>query len=114
MRMVRLMAAALAACTATVAPAAAQDSETINVRYHDLDLGDQHGVQRLNRRIASAVRLVCGEPAAHSIVEINAVQSCRRSAAQRAEGVLSTAIARSLLSDGQKLAIAQTLPPKIK
>jgi UrcA family protein len=114
MKMVWMAATALAACMTPVAPAAAQDSEAMNVRYHDLDLASEHGVRKLNRRIAYASRLVCGQAANHSIREISAVVSCRQHAADRAQGALATAIASSRTSDGQRLAIAQALPSPVK
>ena len=59
MRYPVILAAALAA-TAFAVPAAAADTETVAVRYADLDLSTSAGQAQLERRIDSAAREVCG------------------------------------------------------
>ena len=77
------------------------------VRYHDLDLGTEHGVRKLNRRIASASRLVCGEPADRSLRESKAVASCRQEADHASEGILANAVRQPRSSERQRVAVAK-------
>ena len=51
-------ALAAAAAATTAVPATAQESRV--VRYDDLNLASQAGVERLERRIDQAARSVCG------------------------------------------------------
>ncbi|HEY2011721.1 MAG TPA: UrcA family protein [Rhizomicrobium sp.] len=59
-----------------VAAFAQQASSSVVVSYGDLDLGSQAGVKVLDRRLASAIRSVCGEHEGTAIPE-------RRFAAER-------------------------------
>ena len=58
MRYPAILAAALGAATLLAAPAAAAPS--VGVKYADLDLSTRAGQQKLERRIDSAARSVCG------------------------------------------------------
>ena len=51
---------AAASVLATAAPAIARDVQSVTVTYDDLNLATLKGQERLDRRIDSAVRKVCG------------------------------------------------------
>jgi len=55
-----LAAAVLGAATVFAVPAAAETAESVSVKYSDLDLSTSEGQARLERRITSAARTVCG------------------------------------------------------
>lgn len=85
--------AACIALAAPLAPALAQDDVSTTVTYGDLDLSRHENVARLDRRIATAARQVCGLPASRSIHDINAMMACRTAAVETAERNLRTRIA---------------------
>ena len=81
MRNISLFALTLIASAATVTPTVAQAFEPVTVtsivRTADLDLSSPAGQQELDRRIAFAVREVCGTASDVDLEGKNAVRHCR-------------------------------------
>ena len=99
-----LMLAALVAAPA-LAPAAAQSpvpDRSQVVSYADLDLGRAGDVRKLDRRIALAVKQVCGTASDADPSGKNEVQRCRTQTAQR----VADARGRALASAGQPTQVA--------
>jgi UrcA family protein len=106
-----LLSIAAAAAALGAAPALARDSAPTPrsqiVRYSDLNLSSVAGRQTLDRRIAVAVRQVCGQASDADIRGKNAVHRCRadtaKSVAARREAALASATsgASTRLASGQ-------------
>lgn len=73
-----LFAAATLAAAVTASPVLAKPiaPETRIVAYADLDLSSVTGRARLDRRIAAAVRDVCGEASSFDLARRRAVREC--------------------------------------
>lgn len=99
-----LMLAAAPLLLAGAAPAAGSTgsgTNSISVHYDDLDLNTAQGQDRLQQRIASAVRSVCRPSGRLTLAEAENVNACSRAAragAQRDLG-FATAAARSRPQD---------------
>jgi UrcA family protein len=101
-----LLAIAAAAVAFGAAPAPARDSAPVPaqiriVRYADLDLATQAGRSALDRRLAFAVREVCGSASDADLHGKNVVRRClaqtaRAASARRDAALASTAAARSV------------------
>ena len=94
-----LTAGSILVGTASPAIAAAPEVETRIVRYADLDLGSTAGRAALDRRIAGAVRAVCGRASIQDLNGLHQVELCRDEAeagayAQLRRGEVQVAIAR--------------------
>lgn len=90
-----LLAAPLVAAT-TVAPAAAQDdTRSIIVRYDDLNLASASGRERLETRVRSAVRQVCGVHGGLTLRERASALACT------AEATRDTDVRLAALFSGQ-------------
>ena len=91
---------ALGAVLTAVAPAQAQSSATQTVServsHADLDLATPQGVATLDRRLAGAIRRVCGPIPAMSLVEDSFRRRCLREARSgiRPQRALAIAAAR--------------------
>lgn len=68
------------------APASAAPSQSLAVRYTDLDLSRRDGAAALDRRIGHAVRALCGTPSPTDLRERNDVRRCREEARGKASG----------------------------
>ncbi len=75
------------------------------VEYGDLDLTSQVGQQRLETRIKSAVRAVCGQSYATTFAERRLVEKCKSPAMAAAMRDANVAIAQA--KDGKLLASNQ-------
>ena len=98
---------ALAAASFAVAPASAAqqgDTRSIKVRYGDLDLSRTADVARLNRRIAGAVKAVCGSYDLRNLPEATNARACRKEAIAAAGPKVKLAVARA--NGGNRLAAA--------
>ncbi len=60
------------------------DVPRVVVRYADLDLSTQEGVQTLYKRISSAARLVCPATDPRTLVKFSEGRTCREAAIARA------------------------------
>jgi UrcA family protein len=94
-----LTAGSILAGTASPALAASPAAETRIVTYADLDLASAAGRAVLDRRIATAVRAVCGRAAIQDLNALQQVALCRDEAeagayAQLRRGEVQVAIAR--------------------
>lgn len=54
------------------------------VRFNDLNLDTPQGIDRLNMRITSAVKTVCGQPDARIPREVAVTRTCRSESLERA------------------------------
>lgn len=89
-------AAVLAAAALTAPVASAQDTRSIEVRYDDLNLETTAGQARLETRIGSAVRSVCGvAPGPQSLAHRAASQACARAARDKASLEVATRMSRN-------------------
>lgn len=88
MKTIALRGAAIAAFLAlAAAPAgAAQEDVTARVDVSDLNPADPADAAEIDRRIATAVRRVCGAPDARTMTAIARVETCRAQSASRAQG----------------------------
>ncbi len=75
---------AVALSSPAVATPTTVETQTRNVEYGDLDLSTAKGQKRLETRIKSAVRTVCRERDARSIVEQRLVKQCKLAATSAA------------------------------
>jgi UrcA family protein len=82
-----------AALLAASAPAMA-GVKSRPVQYKDLDLSSAAGQQRLEARIKSAVKSVCGDPRAYSLAEKQDRARCQRDALESAMPKAERTIAR--------------------
>ena len=88
-------AAALSAATLTTSAAIAQDTRSVEVRYDDLNLESAAGQARLDARIGSAVRSVCGVTTGpQSLAQRAATLACTRAAREKASVEVATRISR--------------------
>jgi len=80
-----LLAAPLVAAT-IVAPAAAQEEkQSVSVRYDDLNLVSASGRERLETRVRSAVRQICGVNGRMTLTEQAHVLACKAEASRDAD-----------------------------
>ena len=101
-----VVAAALIGAAPAVAQVDADQVESIEVRIGDLDLTRASDAARLDRRLAMAVRRVCGPPEAASLDAYRAVAVCREEAAARVAPQRDTAIAEARRGHRSRLALA--------
>jgi UrcA family protein len=99
-----LVASALAAIPqpATAAPV----EEVRTVSYLDLDLTRETGVRSLERRVAGAVRKVCGDGPPVTLAERQAHWACAETASADARAQIERAVELALLQRGQVLTTA--------
>ena len=85
---IAVLAACVLAGLSGVAAAAtpADDVPAVVVRYGDLDLSTQEGVQTLYKRIASAARQVCPAGDPRTLARFDYGRTCRAAAIARAVG----------------------------
>lgn len=95
-----LAAASLAAGTASAAPFG--DAPSAEVRYGDLDLTSTHDVARLNRRIVSAAKAVCGNYDPRNLPQATNAKACVNEAIAAAMPTVELAVAHA--GEGAKLA----------
>ena len=83
---IAVLAACVLAGSLGVAQAAAppDDVPTVVVRYGDLDLSTQEGVQTLYKRISSAARQVCPSADPRMLASLDYSHACRAAAVARA------------------------------
>jgi UrcA family protein len=81
-------------------PAHAEET-TVEVRFSDLNLTTERGIDRLNGRIKTAARMVCGEFDPRNLARARSWRQCRRAAEQSA----STEMAR-VIENQQRFALA--------
>jgi UrcA family protein len=81
-------------------PAHAEET-TVEVRFSDLNLTTERGIDRLNGRIKTAARMVCGEFDPRNLARARSWRQCRRAAEQSA----STEMAR-VIEKQQRFALA--------
>lgn len=81
-----------------------------DVHFADLNLDTQEGLDRLNSRIAMAVRSVCGTADIRSLHQFGIVRDCRQESLQRAFVDRDAILAARLAARGQpeKLAALAT------
>jgi UrcA family protein len=76
------------------------------VRFADLDIDTQEGLDALNTRIASAVRTVCGRADNRILTEVATMHSCREASLQRAFMDRDAIIAARLAARGDPVRMA--------
>jgi UrcA family protein len=97
----------LAAALVAASPAAAQiETQSVEVGIADLDLARPADAERLDRRLATAVRRACGAPDDISLAARRAVATCRIEAAARLAPQRDLAIAETQRADRRRLALA--------
>lgn len=90
------------------------------VRFADLNLDSQQGLDSLNTRILSAVRSVCGQADLRQLIETLAVRNCRDTSTHRAFAARDAMLAARLAArdDPAKLAALTGsitfIPPKAR
>lgn len=97
--MKKFLSLALGAAVAVAAPAAAEtdlatETRAVEVTYHDLNLAHASGAARLETRIRSAARSICGEPQ-KSVAALQAARQCRVAAVESARPQLELALDRA-------------------
>lgn len=87
--------AALALATALVTPTVSEAAErsTVHVSYADLNLATDFGVNKLQRRISYAARLVCDTASPLDMKFERAVGECRNGAIADAQPAFDAAVA---------------------
>lgn len=110
LRQAHLSFAAIAICAVSFGGAAyAQSLDAVSktISYADLDLSAKEGQDRLETRIKSAIRQVCGEANPRELSNIAAIQQCRVSAMNAARRDMKVAIANysSGSSTSQQVAV---------
>lgn len=107
-----LMLVALAAGTFVPSIASAETGRvelSREVQFSDLDLTNDAGQQRLDQRIATAVRKVCGAYDGRVLTEVLQNKRCRREAMASAVVGRQFAMAQSARRTGVAMAITPTL-----
>lgn len=98
----------VAATLTTVQAVKAQEvTRTEMVQVKDLDLNSPAGVETLNRRIAGAVREVCGSYNADRLSDRREMQTCRVKAMQSAKAEAGRMIAAANAKSSIQLASIQ-------
>lgn len=95
--------AAVAATLVFVVSPASAETRTRAVSYADLDLQSDAGVNRLNRRIKSAARYVCGPIGSREYSLTKYVMDCRADAIANANRAVVTVLATA--KSGDRLAL---------
>ena len=95
------LSCAAVAAVAAATPAMA-DVNTTLVRYQDLDLLSSQGEARLQMRIKSAIKRVCGTPRAFTLAEKRDLARCQVNALAAATPKAERTIAR--FKDARRLA----------
>ncbi|MEO5611668.1 MAG: UrcA family protein [Sphingomicrobium sp.] len=98
MKAITIILTAFAITTGVIkaAPALAQEPAAVNVslvRTADLDLGSSDGQHRLDQRLASAAREVCGTASDVDLDGKNQVRKCRDATLVKAKGQREAALA---------------------
>ena len=97
--MTRYLASIALVLTAT-SPALASASEqppSVTVSHADLDLANNAGRATLERRVASAIKRVCGEhPAPTLLYEHRRVRKCRTESSEQARREIDLSVAAAL------------------
>jgi len=104
MNLLKIGAAGLAvALTAIIVPAAASaqpviveaviEQPVIYVSYADLNLADQRGVDRLNRRVHKAATRLCVQAGLQPVADVARDQACRKLALEGANVQIADAVA---------------------
>jgi len=102
-----ILTLAAAAIAFSAAPASARDaagSSRLAVSYADLDLSTARGVQRLDRRIRTAVETACGPISVADPHDTNRVRQCRAETLAFARAQRDAAIAAASESSSIRLA----------
>ena len=95
-RLLLPLAITWACCVGAAAPSHAADDRSTTVRYADLDLASAKGQAALQRRIAFAVRQVCGDPGLKTAQAYQQEQTCEADARREVgESVTRLAFGRS-------------------
>lgn len=104
-------AAAALASIGAAAPAQAEDNNreyrSVTVSYADLNLNSEEGAKRLQYRITSAARKVCGPRPSRNLNQIMDYQQCFKIAASGGKKAMVTLLAQA--KDGKNLAGKGTL-----
>jgi UrcA family protein len=111
MKIETLTLAALLAATVSPATAfaeAARDTVSRTITFHDLDLTDAAGRERLDRRLSSAVRRACGDTNTRDLARRADVLRCRREALASAAAGRQLALANSERRTGVAMANIET------
>ena len=103
----RLATAALVCGLAIFSLSAFADStsgktRSVEVRYHDLDISTDKGAAELNKRVAFAIRRVCGSADIRNSIERQDMQRCRAEAKARTSRDIALAMENA--SEGNRLA----------
>jgi UrcA family protein len=95
MKKLLILAAAplLLAAAGPAAGSIASGTSSISVRYDDLDLATAQGQEKLQQRLASAVRTVCRPSGRLTLAEAENVNACSEAARAGAQRDLGFAIA---------------------
>lgn len=92
------IAAGAAALSSPAATMEREPTQSMMVRYGDLDLTTTRGEHRLRTRIANAANLVCGQADARNLQAMSAWRACRAQAMSgasvQAEAALTSAKTR--------------------
>lgn len=95
-RIASALLAVAASCVtlAAASPALANmEQRSERVEFGDLNLGSENGVKRLNRRVSSAIKRVCGVHESRDVRFIAAARTCRKESESRASQDVELAIA---------------------
>ncbi|MFM9976675.1 MAG: UrcA family protein [Sphingomonadaceae bacterium] len=92
--------ACLFSATFTTSAFAQGETVTRRVSYADLDIMTKAGAATLDRRIARAIRDVCGENSMRDVSQMRREQRCRRSAESAVRPQLDTAFAAARIRAG--------------
>ncbi|WP_157218327.1 UrcA family protein [Flavisphingomonas formosensis] len=97
--MIRIISAAAVAaafvCSATIAPAMAQDVPTRTVSFADLDLSQAGGQAELRHRIHRAALDMCGNLDVRDLTMTREVTRCRTEASRSADSQFATIISKA-------------------
>jgi UrcA family protein len=96
-RKLTLFAVAAATMLTATAPAMAQvnsmnEATSRVVRYDDLDLNNDRGRERLDRRLRSAANSVCGFWSAKALSEKRDADQCRKTAMEKVQPKVAAAV----------------------
>jgi UrcA family protein len=80
------------------------------VRYSDLNLDSQDGIDTLNKRLEVAVRAVCGPAYTHQLEELDDIHDCRDASRDRAFAARDELLATRMAARENPGQLAMAMP----
>lgn len=103
----------LGLCLGTASALAEPDSQSVTVRFDDLNLATIAGEHALHSRVVDAVKLVCGDIDPSDLAGNALIQACRATAMKEATPRIESAIASTRKAKSSAVAAVSVPPPAL-